>query len=329
MSIRQSRSRRKSVARGLAPSIALKIIERIRSDSLPVGAHLGEHPLALQFHVSRSPVHAALEILMAQGVVELRRNRGHFLVADANKLDRVAAMIGQHGDEEAYLRLAADRLAHRLPAQFTETELMHHYGVSRAQLRGMLVRMAREGWVERKPGYGWKFLPILTSSAAHAQSYRFRMAIEPAAILEPTFRVNARAFARLRAEQQDLVDGRIGRLSSIELFEIGSRFHETVAGCSGNPLFSEALRRIDRLRRIIEYRAMADTERFMQQAREHLRLLDLLEAGERERAAELMRRHLEVVREVKSTVLNRRYQLASGERATATAGGSAMRHAHF
>ncbi len=181
---------------------------------------------------------------------------------------------------------------------------MRRYRVSRAQMSAMLDRIAREGWVERKPGYDWRFLPVLQSAESHAFSYRFRMAIEPAAILEPTFRIDRPAFMRLRGEQQSLLEGRIRKLSSAELFEIGSRFHETVVACSGNPFFLEALRRVDRLRRLIEYRAMGDPERFVQQAREHVRLLDMLEAGERSAAAVFLRKHLEVARAVKSTVLH-------------------------
>ena len=37
--------------------------------------------------------------------------------------------------------------------------------------------------IERKPGPGWAFRPLLTSIESHRQSYRFRMVIEPAAIL--------------------------------------------------------------------------------------------------------------------------------------------------
>ncbi|MBI4195409.1 MAG: GntR family transcriptional regulator [Betaproteobacteria bacterium] len=317
---------------GLALPIARKIIELARRDHLPIGAHLPKHQLALAFHVSRSPVRAALECLEARGVVIQRRHRGYFLAADSRKLERVAAALGRHAEDEPYLRIAADRLAGKLPEQFTELELMRHYGVSRAQLHMMLTRMAQEGWLQRKPGYGWKFLPVLTSAEAHGLSYRFRMAIEPAAILEPTFRIDAKGFARARAEQQALVDGRIRELSSAELFSIGSRFHEMIARCSGNPFFHEALLRVNRLRRLIEYRAMGDTERFLQQAREHLRLLDLLEAGERERAAAFLRGHLEVVRAVKSTVLRsgaRRRTRPKAEQTGSTAIAMGASHVHF
>ena len=44
--------------------------------------------------------------------------------------------------------------------------------------------------------------------------------------------------------------------------------------------------------------SMADPERMVQSCREHLAILDALEAGDRKRAADLMRKHIEVSRDV-------------------------------
>jgi DNA-binding GntR family transcriptional regulator len=290
-------------ASGLTRQIARRIAEHVGGNGVRRGERLVELQLAREFGVSRSPVREALKLLEKTGVVRLEPNRGYFVSASPAALKQVRRQLERAGDE-AYMKIAAERLAGRISDEFTEADLMRRYDVSRAQLSAMLDRMALEGWVERKPGYGWRFLPVLQSAESHALSYRFRMAIEPAAILEPTFHVDRGAFAQLRFEQQSLVDGRIRELNSAELFDMGSRFHETVVSCSGNPFFLEALRRVDRLRRLIEYRAMGDPARFVRQAREHIRLLDMLEAGERVAAAEFLKRHLDVARAVKSTVLH-------------------------
>jgi DNA-binding GntR family transcriptional regulator len=288
---------------GLAGRIARRIAEHVERRGLQPGDRLVALQLAQEFGVSRSPVRAALELLERMEAVALERNRGYVVGRRAGALKRALKQL-ERVDEAPYMEIAAERVAGRLPEEFTEADLMRRYGVSRAQLNAMLDRMAREGWVERKSGYGWRFLPVLQSAESHGLSYRFRMAIEPAALLEPTFRVDRAAFERLRAEQRGLIEGRIRQVSPAELFEIGSRFHETIIGCSGNAFFLDALRRVDNLRRLIEYHAMGDPGRFARQAREHLRLLDLLEAGERERAAAFLRRHLELVRSVKSSLLH-------------------------
>jgi DNA-binding GntR family transcriptional regulator len=65
-----------------------------------------------------------------------------------------------------------------------------------------------------------------------------------------------------------------------------------MAACSGNPFFLDALCRINRLRRLIEYRTFVDKERLAAQCREHLALLDMIAAGSRDEAAGYLLRHL-------------------------------------
>jgi DNA-binding GntR family transcriptional regulator len=195
----------------------------------------------------------------------------------------------------------------------------------------MLTRIAEEGWIARGHGYGWTFLPILASPEAMQQAYRFRIAIEPAALLEPAYEVDREAFARRRFEQEELVEGRIREISAAELFELGSRFHETVVGCSGNPFFLESLQRINRLRRLIDYRAGVKTGLFVDQAREHLEILDRLEGGHQVAAAELMRRHLATVSFMKFKLLGSgsEPQGPSGTRRRASGTAVPVAQAHF
>jgi DNA-binding GntR family transcriptional regulator len=124
------------------------------------------------------------------------------------------------------------------------------------------------------------------------QSYLFRMGIEPAALLEPSFQVDPQAFACARKAQQELLARPRHRITREEVFETGAAFHEMLMRCSGNPFYLEALKRQNRLRRLIEQKGAIDEERLARQCREHLSILDLLEAGENHRAADLMREHL-------------------------------------
>ncbi|MGE8591202.1 MAG: FCD domain-containing protein, partial [Alcaligenes sp.] len=48
----------------------------------------------------------------------------------------------------------------------------------------------------------------------------------------------------------------------------------------------------NQLRRLLEYQETIDRQRIRRQCLEHLAILDLLEQGERARAAELLARHL-------------------------------------
>jgi DNA-binding GntR family transcriptional regulator len=172
------------------------------------------------------------------------------------------------------------------------------------QVQRVLNRLARENLVDRKPGRGWIFRPLLNSLSSHRESYRFRMVIEPAAILEPTFRIDRALFDKVRREQMQLLDGGIERWSAAERFRAGSEFHEAIVACSGNRFFIDALRNVNQLRRVIEYHShtssLQDRERMRRQCQEHLMLLDLLEAGERMEASHALRQHLDVVGAIKT-----------------------------
>lgn len=293
-------------ASALSQQLALQIAGHIRSSNLVPGAHLAEQQLADIFKVSRSPVRRALEALEKTGIVEQARHRGYFLKKIPALQGKTIAETANLA-EERYLRIADDRLAGHLGDNITETALMRRYEMPRRELQRILHRMEKEGWVERKPGHGWRFAALADSVEAHGQSYRFRMLFEPAALLEPTFRIDRAEFERIRRDQQMLLDGGVMRLSRAQLFHMGSDFHETLMGFSRNRFMIDAIKRVNTMRRLLEYRAHYDRERFAGQCREHLHLLNLLKQDTRENAARYLRKHLDVVRAIKT---------GAGERAT-------------
>jgi DNA-binding GntR family transcriptional regulator len=291
----------------LQSQLAAQILDHVRERRLPRGQHLPEQALADLFRVSRAPIHAALKALEQRGVVRLERNRGFFLQKGAEELSETEAAAASAAPDEAedepYLAVAADRLEGRLPERVTENELIRRYGFTRNQAVKILARIAQEGWAERLPGHGWRFLPVLTSREAYEMGYRFRAAIEAAAVQEPTFHVDPAALADLRAEQRALLDGGVRHLPRTRLFQANSGFHEAVVGWSNNPFFLDALRRVNQVRRLMEYRVTVDRSRLDRQCREHLELLDLLEAGELRTAAAFLRVHIEGARRIKSAGL--------------------------
>jgi DNA-binding GntR family transcriptional regulator len=279
----------------LAADLAERILGFAREARLDLGAHLREQALADRFRVSRSPVRGALRLLEARGAVRLERNRGAFL-ATLPDARRAATRVDDDAD---YERIAEDRLCGTLPERVSEAEMMRRYGLPRARVLTLFGRMAQEGWAERLPGRGWRFLPMLTDAAAYEDGYRFRLAIEPAAILSPGFRADPAVIARLRKEQRMLLANGLGRLARTEVFRLNAGFHESLVELSGNAFFLDGIRRVNRLRRLIEYRKFLDNNRLRIQGKEHLALLDLLEAGRREEAAAYLRLHLEQVRHLK------------------------------
>jgi DNA-binding GntR family transcriptional regulator len=272
----------------LVRSLAEDIKALIASREVETGARLSERALAEHFRVSRSPVRGALRLLVEEGVISGATATGSIVLRSPDP----QAMATVPSEEEGYFRMAADRLDGLLPDRVTETMLARRYGFTKAQMVAVLSRIRAEGWIERLPGNGWIFLPMLTSLKSYSDSYRFRITIEPAAILEPGFTVDRKALCARRAEQQRLIDGAIQDVSSRDLFETNSRLHETIAECSGNDFFVDSLKRIDRLRRLIEYRRTLDRRSAARRCREHIAIVDRLLDDDRAGAADLMRRHL-------------------------------------
>ena len=294
----------------LAQQLAVRISDQIRTEKAPKGMRLVERKLAEQLRVSRSPVRSALRLLEAEGVVGAAEGGG-FVVLDAVSTELTAP---SSTDDDLYHRMADDRLNGELADKMTENALMRRYDVTRAQLAGVLRRIVGEGWIERLPGHGWAFLPMLTSMQAYEDSYRFRLTIEPAAILEPGFVLDLSGLEERRREQRRLFDGAIWTESRAGLFDANSRLHETIIACSRNSFFIEGLRRIDKLRRLIEYRQTLDREHAIVRCGEHLDLIDLLLQERREEASAFLRRHLASVSVQKTADPNATGQVGAATR---------------
>jgi len=281
----------------LATQMTARILEYIRANGLQAEQHLPSQTLADALRVSRAPINAALQILEDMKVVRSEPNRGFFLVKGAGELPdlRDAEDTEPEREDEWYFAIAEDRLAGKLPDKVSENELMRRYGLSRTRLLKILTKIADEGWIERLPGNGWAFGPLLTSRESYQQGYQLRVALEPQALLLPSFEIDRAAFAAAREQQQWLLDGAYKRASRSEVFAANAEFHEMLVGCARNPFFLDALRRVNRVRRLLAYRSMIDRQRYYGQARDHLRILDLLVHERNEEASAMMVRHLRSV----------------------------------
>ncbi|WP_246752785.1 GntR family transcriptional regulator [Sinorhizobium sp. BG8] len=290
----------------LIATLADQIVDHIRTDKLAEGDRLIERKLAEQFRVSRSPVRNAMKLLHDIGVLK-QSDGGGYMIADVRAAEKLSLESpSAEEDEQIYLTIADDRLHDRLPERITESEFLRRYDLTKGRLSKILLRMANEGWIERLPGNGWAFLPVLTSLQAYEDSYRFRLLIEPAALLEPTFKLNRAALLRRREEQEWLVNGGIWTVSDAKLFELNSGMHEAIIECCRNSFFIDSLKRLDRLRRLIDYRQMLDRENARERSREHLQLLDLILAGKNAEASRFMAQHLQELSRLKTVAREQR-----------------------
>ncbi len=276
--------------------VAREILALARRDDLGYGDRLAESVLAERIGTSRTPVNIALRHLAETGALFHDHNRGYFLAKPARELNDVAAQLFGEPDEPLYLKIAEDRLNRRLPDIVSEADLMRQYQVARSVLRKVLSVMQEEGWLERQVGPGWKFLPMIDSVEAYEESYLFRAAIEPTGILSPTFRCDMVELGELKRRQQFIVDGGYLTMTSVELFEANSELHETIAKWSGNRFIAQSVRRMDRQRRLVEYRQALARKPRQGQALEHLAVLEAISKHDLLSAAALLRDHIEGAR---------------------------------
>lgn len=277
-------------------SIPKQIVALIKNEEWIPGSHLPAQMLADRLRVSRQPVNSALALLHEKGILTRERNRGYFLAQPLDEpLSDIVAGLGLAESDvvtSVYFQIADDLLRKELPLDCSEQLIRTRYGLTAAQTGAVLARIANEGWVERKPGYGWTFSTMLTTPDSLLQSYRLRLALEPAALLEPGYRMERKVLEQCRATELALLDGGIATASADELHNRGVRFHESLVEASGNPFFIDTIKRVNRVRRLLSYRSMQQRERYPEHCRQHLHILDLLAREKNEEASAVMRDHL-------------------------------------
>lgn len=281
----------------LQQEIAERILQMIREDGLHAGAWLNENSTAKRLNVSRTPVRAAVAYLAEQGIVRRHLNKGvEILQIPTTPTDEAMA---PEAIDLAMVKIARDRHEGLIEDDISELEVMRRYGLGRFEVQKLLARLADLDMIERKPGYGWRFLQGARDQSAHQERYRFRILIEPAALLEPTFMLDAGWVAEMRRRHREMLENPWRDTSAIGLYEMNADFHEGLAAASGNRYIHSSIKRQNKLRRLSNYHWDFGVERVQTTCREHLQILDTLETGDNELASMLLKRHLEQASKVR------------------------------
>lgn len=268
--------------------LAERILDWLRRQDLAIGDHVPERLATEAFHVSRTPVRAALGHLAERGLLERRARLGFFIAGDL----QAATPAEPEQSSALYQAILRDRFSKRLERDVTAAKLMKRYRVSRAEAVRALIRLQREGIVERALGQRWVFLPALDSLASQEDSHRFRLVLEPAAFLQPGFALDAKRARDLRLALEETIRHGTAKLDMKRALDTDIAFHEAMGDASQNRFLAEAIRRQSRLRRLATTSMQVPPPRLIESCREHLAILDAVIAGDLPRAAELMRAHL-------------------------------------
>lgn len=278
-------------------TVPAQIIEYICDQQLSAGAHLSAQVIGDHLSLSRTPVTKALAMLEKKGIVVRQPNKGYFVNQTIEQ--PVEAFLSRHNLQQqdlldkVYFQIAEDRLAGVLDDEFSEQQIKKRYALTAAQLQNVLSRIAEEGWASKKPGYGWVFSTMLTTPDSLIQTYRLRLALEPAALLEPGYQLNPDVLNRCREVELAILENGTDHFSIEQLHQRGVQFHQALIEASGNPFFIDTLNRIHRIRRLLSYRSMQDRQRYHDHAIQHLHILDLLEQNKQLEASQALREHLQ------------------------------------
>ncbi len=274
--------------------LANQLLDVIRDARLEPGHHLREQQLADLVGVSRTPIRSALNLLAKRGIVETRRNHGYFLRKPFDSLHRIEIEVPSSADEKLYQRLVRDRLDNVVPNSMTQSEIARRYNVDRIVLTRTLSRLAEDGLIAKNKGHGWTFLPTFDSLVSLKGSYEFRLTLEPASFLLPTFKPDLAAIERVRLQHLYLIaHPDITAVSNAQLFETDAAFHEMCTEFCGNAFFIQAIQHQNRLRRLLEFGTYSNSRRVQDWCREHVAIIEAITMGDFTQASAKMRVHLE------------------------------------
>ncbi|MGF6175381.1 GntR family transcriptional regulator [Ensifer sp. 4252] len=272
----------------LQDPLARRIIGLVHEDQLAPGDRLNESLLAERLKVSRSPVRAALARLQSEGILEYQPNRGMILV----ELPPATVTRIQEPGEDLLVVIARFRRDGELKDAFTEAEVMRMTAADRPQVRQALTSLENLGMVRRRSGYGWEFTVAVRDAKARAESFRFRILIECAAILEPEFHLDGGWIAMMRERHTRMMRAEWVESSSVAFFEMNAEFHQGISDASGNRYLADAMHRQNQLRRLSNYNWRHGAVRVQTNCQEHLEMLDRFDEGDHEMASLLMKKHL-------------------------------------
>ncbi|MDA0635106.1 GntR family transcriptional regulator [Nonomuraea sp. MCN248] len=172
-----------------------------------------------------------------------------------------------------------------------ESELAELLGVSRQPVREALQQLSGEGWVDLHPGQG-AFVHVPTVEEAD-QLLAVRALLETESARLAAQHADEEGVRRLRvlcergiaAVRSDDVDAAVAT---------NSELHALVTGLSGNKVLSELASQV--ARRVRWYHTPVARQRGMASWEEHTALIDAIERGDQDRAAQIMREHTEHTR---------------------------------
>lgn len=302
---------RQRPAAGAAPRLYQQVLEilatRIAEGSLAAGVRLNESSVAEQFKISRAPARQALVELERRGLLEKSAGRGYAVRSNTFGGMEATARIRPIEDlrltqfsswEKIYGEVESEIAARCSFAgwRVNETELARFYDVSRTVARDVVGRLQQRGIVRKDERSRW-IAPAMTPDYV-GELYELRWLLEPVALEKAAAKTSPQFIAGMRANLEAAVE-KAGELAGPDLDRLEEELHITLLGNCENRTLMQAISLPQAL--LVTHRFLYQwmprlfgTEPFLA---EHLEIVERLQAGRVEEAAQSLKRHLQVSQE--------------------------------
>ncbi|GAL22754.1 transcriptional repressor of aerobactin receptor iutR [Vibrio maritimus] len=283
----------KIVITKLQQDLFSKVVRKLKDEHATVGDNLIESSLAQQFEVSRTPIRAVLNYMSELGITKAVPYKGFVLQVDAESIEGKDSTSNEKSrQDKLYLRLLMDLFFGEIESAFSEKELQERYSASRGEVHRALLLLETDGILRRSPGYKWHLDGVLNTLERHTESYRCRLIFEPAGLLEPSWKLNLKAFEECRERHLKAIQNPTS-VSAIELFGLSEEFHELVAACSGNRFLLSNMQQHNRMRKATDLVSMHIQSSVIKSCQRRLDIIELILHGKNQDAAHKLTQLLE------------------------------------
>jgi DNA-binding GntR family transcriptional regulator len=176
---------------------------------------------------------------------------------------------------------------------YSAPSLAARFGVSATPVREAMLDLVKEGLVTIVPNKGFRVTEV--DDASLDQVAQIRQLLEPPVVRRVTPLIPVEDLPRLRRMAHDIVDAAAAG-DLVRYTEADREFHLTLLGYDGNPRLVELVSDLRGQARLLGLTALLHSGELVASAREHLQIVDLIEARDLDGVESRMRQHIAQVR---------------------------------
>jgi DNA-binding GntR family transcriptional regulator len=169
-----------------------------------------------------------------------------------------------------------------------ERQLAQDFGISRTPVREAMAQLEREGFVRSVPRRG--VYVVRKSKSEVIEMITAWAALEGMSARLITQHASTDEIATLRRMFATFEDGAV-RAHLDEYSDVNIEFHQTIIRMSGNSVLIELAENLFTHMRMIRRKTIGEKDRADRSIRDHMNIIEALEARDTQRAEELVRNH--------------------------------------